>query len=148
MKRLILLLTLLLAFAAYSNSQTFSSVATDVEDTIYGEADYVIFYSPYLDEYWDYSIQFKSDLYGDGDSVYFGLQTFQSNDPVQTAWTELTTLADTLLILPDHLALYSNSLLFEKTDVPGVWFAHKLTGVGLDTVIVKPYWVKKMKRYY
>jgi len=142
MKKLLVLLTLLIGFAFSAQSQgTIVELIPLPQDTILGLADVVTVYSPLLDEYWDYSIQFKATFYGSGDSSYFNLKTFQTNDQDQSVWTEITAERDTLNTVTDVQGLIST-----MTDFGGVWAKHTLTGLAADTVIIKPYAVKKQKR--
>ena len=138
-------LMLLVGFSVESYSQ--GTIVEDITlpaDTLYGDADASTVYAPLLDEYWDYSIQFVSTFLS-GDSSYWSVKTYQTNDPAQSGWTELTTLRDTLVTATDN-----DALIIEKSDFSGLWMKHVLlnytTGDGGDTVIVTPYVVRKQKR--
>lgn len=146
MKKLLFLLSFILAFSignvinSYSQGTIVEPLTLPV-DTIKGITDDITVYSPLLDEYWDYSIQFKASFYGSGDSSYFNLKTYQTNDPAQSVWTEITAERDTLNTKTDVQGLIST-----MTDFGGIWAKHVLTGMAADSVIIVPYVVKKQKR--
>lgn len=143
MKKIILLLSFLIGFILYSSGQgTVVEIITDIpQDTLFGLADDATIYSPYLDQYWDYSLQLEAIFYGSGDSANFEVVTSQTNDPDQATWTVLTTLTDTLVT-----TVTTTGLLIEVSDFQGLWMKHYLTNLGEDTVIVQPFVVKKQKR--
>ena len=113
-------------------------------DSLNGDGDSFTCYPPLMDEYWDYSIQFKS-TFTSGDSSYWSIKTYQTNDPASSVWTEITALRDTLVSATDN-----DGLIVIKTDFSGMWMKHVLlnytTGDGGDSVLVTPYVVRKQKR--
>ena len=142
MKKLAILLTLLIGFSFSAFSQ-----GTIVEDmtlptaTINGWKATATVYSPLLDEYWDYSVQFKSTFAGLGDSSHWRVQTYQTNDPAQSVWNEITAKHDTLATVTDN-----SGLITTLTDFGGMWAKHVITSMSLDTVTITPYVVRKQKR--
>lgn len=142
MKKLIFLLAFIVGIAASAFSQgTIVNTLTLASDTVKGAADSLIVYSPVLDEYWDYSIQFKSTFYGVGDSSYLAISTHRTNDISQTVWEEITAERDTLVSAVDDAGL-----TVDVTDFTGVWLKHILVGIATDTVVITPYVVMKQKR--
>jgi len=138
MKKLICLLVIALSFIALS-AQPFETGP----DTLQGPRDTLIIYSPFIDGYWDYSIQIKSTFAGLGDSTNFMVSTWQSNDQSHDAWTDITALRDTLATIIDESAI-----LIEKTDFTGFWFKHLIINLSLDTTLIETYQVKKKFRIY
>jgi len=135
-------LTCLLAFAIVLCISGFSQPLPDpVEtgpDSLQGYGATLTVYSPLMDGYWDYSAQIQSTFAGLGDSSNFAVSTWQSNGQDQDAWTEITALRDTLQTVTDESAI-----LIEKTDFTGLWMKHVFTSLGLDTVLINTYQVKK-----
>jgi hypothetical protein len=144
MKKLIVFLTLALAISLTSFSQgsqgSLREFNTLTTDSITGAGDALTVYSTFLGPYWDYSIQFKSTFYGVGDSSYFDVKTYRTNDINASVWEEITAERDTLKTNVDvqgiTVALY---------DFTGTWLKFILTGISLDTVLIVPYEVKKLK---
>lgn len=145
MKKLIFLLTLIsgFAFTTLSAQLLTSSIFETGPDSLQGCRTTLTIYSPYIDGYWDYSIQIKSTFAGLGDSTNFKVSTWQSNDQGHDAWTNITTLHDTLATITDESAI-----LIEKTDFTGLWFKHIITSLSLDTMLINTYQVKKKFRIY
>ena len=149
MKKLIVFLTLALVISLTSFSQgsqgSLREFNTLTADSITGAGDALTVYSTFLGPYWDYSIQFKSTFYnsGDataGDSSYFAVAAYRTNDIDASVWEEITAERDTLKILG------SGGITVELADFTGAWLKFILTGVvSHDTVLIVPYEVKKLK---
>ena len=134
-------LTFLLAFAISFTSLFAQPLPDPTEtgpDSLQGAGATLTVYSPLMDGYWDYSAQLQSTFAGLGDSSNFAVATWQTNDRDQGAWTEITALRDTLQTVTDEAAL-----LIEKTDFTGLYIKHVFTYLGLDTVLINTYQVKK-----
>ena len=144
MKKFILLLICFLAISLTSFSQgsqgSLREFNTLTADSIVGIRDAHIVYSTFLGPYWDYSIQFKSTFHGSGDSSYFDVKTYRTNDVSSSVWEEITAERDTLKTATDV-----QGVTIELTDFTGVWLKFILTGIALDTVLIVPYEVKKLK---
>ena len=144
MKKFILLLICSLAISLNSFSQgsqgSLREFNTLTADSITGEDDALIVYSTFLGPYWDYSIQFKSTFFGVGDSSFFAVATYRTNDVSSSVWEEITAERDTLKTATDV-----QGITVELTDFTGVWLKFILTGIALDTVLIVPYEVKKLK---
>ena len=138
MKRLLSLLVITFSFIALS-AQPFETGP----DSLQGIRDTLTIYSPYIDGYWDYSIQLQSTFAGLGDSTNFMVSTWQSNDQGHDAWTDMTALRDTLATITDESAI-----LIEKTDFTGLWLKHIIVSLSLDTMLINTYQVKKKFRIY
>jgi hypothetical protein len=149
MKKLIVFLTLALVISLTSFSQgsqgSLREFSTLTADSITGAGDALTVYSTFLGPYWDYSIQFKSTFYNSGaatagDSSYFAVAAYRTNDINASVWEEITAERDTLKTNVDvqgiTVALY---------DFTGTWLKFILTGISLDTVLIVPYEVKKLK---
>ena len=146
MKKLIVFLTLALAISLTSFSQgSLREFNTLTADSITGVGDALTIYSTFLGPYWDYSIQFKSTFHNsgsatDGDSSYFAVAAYRTNDIDASVWEEITAERDTLKILG------SGGITVELADFTGAWLKFILTGVvSHDTVLIVPYEVKKLK---
>lgn len=144
MKKFIVLLILALAISLTSFSQgsqgSLREFNTLTADSITGKADAHTVYSTFLGPYWDYSIQFKSTFHGLGDSSYFAVAAYRTNDVSSSVWEEITAERDTLETDVDV-----QGITVELTDFTGVWLKFILTGISLDTVLIVPYEVKKLK---
>ncbi len=141
MKKFILLLICFLAISLASFSQgSLREFSTLTADSITGKADAHIVYSTFLGPYWDYSIQFKSTFHGLGDSSYFAVAAYRTNDINASVWEEITAERDTL-----KTAVDVQGVTIELTDFTGVWLKFILTGIAEDTVLIVPYEVKKLK---
>jgi len=145
MKKLIVFLTLALVISLISFSQgsqgSLREFNTLTTDSITGLGDALTVYSTFLGPYWDYSIQFKSTFYGVGDSSYFDVKTYRTNDVGSSVWEEITSERDTLKTLVDV-----QGVTIELYDFTGTWLKFVLTGLILeDTVLITPYEVKKLK---
>ena len=146
MKKFIVLLILALGISLTSFSQgSLCEFATLTADSITGLADELTVYSTFLGPYWDYSIQFKSTFHNsgaatDGDSSYFDVKTYRTNDPAASVWEEITAERDTLCTATDV-----QGVTIELTDFTGTWLKFILTGISLDTVLIVPYEAKKLK---
>lgn len=144
MKNLIVLLILALGISLASFAQgsqgSLREFNTLTADSVTGKADAHIVYSTFLGPYWDYSIQFKSTFYGVGDSSYFAVATYRTNDIGSSVWEEITAERDTL-----KTAVDVQGITVELADFTGVWLKFILTGIALDTVLIVPYEVKKLK---
>ena len=148
MKKLLALFALFAALILVIPVQTYSQgtivddyVITLADDTIKGAGATLTIYTNLLDEYWDHSIQFKSTFNGTADSSYFAVAAYQTNDPNQSVWTEITALRDTL-----NTATDVQGIIVTKTDFGGMWMKYILTGLATDSVIIVPYVVNKQKR--
>ena len=149
MKKLIVFLTLVLAISLTSFSQgsqgSLREFSTLTADSITGAGDALTIYSTFLGPYWDYSIQFKSTIHNSGtatagDSSYFAVAAYRTNDIDASVWEEITAERDTLKILG------SGGITVELADFTGAWLKFILTGVvSHDTVLIVPYEVKKLK---
>jgi len=149
MKKFILLLICSLAISLSSFSQgsqgSLREFNTLTADSITGKADALTVYSTFLGPYWDYSIQFKSTFHNsgtatDGDSSYFAVAAYRTNDINASVWEEITAERDTLETDVDV-----QGITVELTDFTGAWLKFILTGISLDTVLIVPYEVKKLK---
>jgi len=144
MKKLIFLLAFTVGFAFTVNAQgSLVESLTLATGTVDGYGTTLDIYSPYLGPYWDYSIQLKSTFYGVGDSSSWNVVSYQTNDPAQSVWTTMTetTLDDTIQTVTDD-----SGVILEVSDFKGLWIKHTITSMGLDTVTITPYAVKKLKR--
>jgi len=130
------------AFPVMSYSQgTIVDHGVIASDSLKGVSTTMTIYAPLLEDYWDYSMQLKSTFAGLGDSTNFTVTTWQTNDPDQSVWTELTAERDTLATITDV-----SGILIEIEDFPGMWTKHILTSLSLDTMLIEGYWVRKQKR--
>ena len=146
MKKLIVFLTLALVISLTSFSQgsqgslrEFNTLTADSITTT-KVADALTVYSTFLGPYWDYSIQFKSTFHGDGDSSYFAVATYRTNDINASVWEEIIAERDTL-----KTAVDVQGITVELTDFTGTWLKFILKGLSPDTVLIVPYEVKKLK---
>ncbi len=137
MKRLIFLLAFVIGFTSIF-AQPLPEPTETGPDTLQGLDGTLTIYSEYIDGYWDHSIQIQSTFSGLGDSTHFIVTVWQSNDRDQDAWTEVTSLGDTLATVTDEEAI-----LIEKEDFTGLWFKWILTSQSLDTMLINTYQVKK-----
>ena len=149
MKKFILLLICSLAISLTSFSQgsqgSLREFSTLTADSITGIRDSIFVYSTFLGPYWDYSIQFKSTFHNSGsatagDSSYFAVAAYRTNDINASVWEEITAKRDTLEKEADL-----SSYTLDITDFTGTWLKFDLVGVALDTVLIVPYEVKKLK---
>lgn len=142
MKRLIFLLAFAIGFTSIF-AQPLPEPTKTGPDSLQGAAATLTVYSGLIDGYWDVSTQIQSTFAGLGDSSSFAVATWQSNDRDRGVWTEITALRDTLQTVTDEAAL-----LIEKTDFTGLWMKHVFTYLGLDTVLINTYQVKKKFRLF
>ena len=151
MKKLIVFLTLALAISLNSFSQgsqgSLREFNTLTADSITGTkvSDAFTVYSTFLGPYWDYSIQFKSTFHNSGaatagDSSYFAVAAYRTNDINASVWEEITSERDTLKTLVDV-----QGITVELSDFTGTWLKFVLKGLSPDTVLITPYEVKKLK---
>ena len=144
MKKLIVLLIFALGISLASFAQgsqgSLREFNTLTADSIVGIRNTHTVYSTFLGPYWDYSIQFKSTFYGVGDSSYFDVKTYRTNDVSGSVWEEITGERDTL-----KTAVDVQGVTIELTDFTGVWLKFVLAGLAADTVLIVPYEVKKLK---
>ena len=142
MKKLIVFLTLALAISLTSFSQgSLREFNTLTADSITGPGDTLTVYSTFLGPYWDYSIQFKSTFHGDGDSSYFAVATYRTNDINASVWEEIASERDTL-----ETEKGVQGITVELYDFTGAWLKFLLIGIAkTDTVVITPYEVKKLK---
>ena len=140
MKRLIFLLAFAISLTSLFAQGSLREFHTLTADSIVGIRNAHTVYSTFLGPYWDYSIQFKSTFYGVGDSSYFDVKTYRTNDINGSVWEEITAERDTL-----KTAVDVQGVTIELTDFTGVWLKFILTGIAEDTVLIVPYEVKKLK---
>ncbi len=149
MKKLIFLLALTIGFAFTVCSQgSRVETMTLTAQTLVGNTganDTLFIYSPYLGDYWDYSIQFKATWAGElafsADSCSVNVRTYQTNDPDKSTWIDIPAERDTLQTIIDD-----ESMIIEISDFQGLWLKHQILNMGYDTVTITPYVVKKLKR--
>ena len=142
MKKFIVLLILALGISLTSFSQ--GTITKDFQtgpDSLIVDEGTLTIYSPYLDGYWDYSIQIESTFAGYGDSTNFTVQTYQSNDPAQSPWLIIAAEGDTLAVIVDE-----SSVIIDITDFQGLWLKHILTSHSQDSMLIESFTVLKQKR--
>ena len=149
MKKFILLFICSLAISLTSFSQGSQGSLRDFKtltaESITGIRDSLFVYSTFLGPYWDYSIQFKSTFHNSGsatagDSSYFAVAAYRTNDINGSVWEEITAERDTLETATDV-----QGVTIDVTDFTGTWLKFILTGISPDTVLIVPYEVKKLK---
>ncbi|MDP8218268.1 MAG: hypothetical protein P9M03_06040 [Candidatus Theseobacter exili] len=143
MKKFIVLLILALgiSFTSFGQSTIMKDFQTGPDSLMVDEGTLTI-YSPYLDGYWDYSIQIESTFGGStGDSTNFTVQTYQSNDPSPGPWLIIAAEGDTLEVIVDE-----SSVIIDITDFQGLWLKHILTSHSQDTMLIESFTVLKQKR--
>jgi len=142
MRKLILSITLIVAaFAvlAQPSSAIVNATTTGADTTIGKTAKNITIPEILLQEY-DYSYQVIPSAAGSGDSVNIAVALWQANDYAGTSWTEITSARDT--------ATSTAGVLIEGTNATGIKHRIVATGITLDSVKVKIYYVLKLDRSF
>jgi len=140
MRKLILSITLIVAaFAvlAQPRSAIINATTTNADTVIGATAKNITIPEVLLQEY-DYSYQIVPALAGAGDSVNIAVALWQANDYAGSSWTEITSTRDT--------ATSTAGVLIEGTNATGIRHRIVATGITLDSVKVKIYYVYKLDR--
>ena len=144
MRKLILSITFIFA-AVVMFAQPHSAIVqatTTNADTVIGKTAKTITIADYLPQEYDYSYQIVPALSGSGDSTYTAVALWQSNDYAGSAWTEITSARDTLA------GTSTNGILIEGTNATGIRHKFICTGLSLDSVKIKIYYVYKLDRLF
>ncbi len=142
MRKLFLSITFIiaaLALYAQPNSAIVQATVTNA-DTVIGATAKSITIPDYLPQEYEYSYQIVPALSGIGDSVNIAVALWQANDYAGSAWTEITSTRDT--------ATSTAGVLIEGTDAKGIRHRIVATGLTLDSVKVKIYYVYKLPREF
>ena len=143
MKKYFIIFSLLIAgmalFAQVPYSAIVRSTTTGV-DTIIGKTAETITIPDYLPQEYDYSYQVIPALTGSGDSTYFAAALWVSNDWAGTSWTEVTSTRDTSSVKG------VDGVLIEGTDAKNMRHRIVCTGLSLDSVSIKIYYVYKLDK--
>jgi len=107
-------------------------------DTVIGKTAKSITIPDYLPQEYDYSYQIIPALSGSGDSVKTAVALWVSNDWAGASWTEVTSTRDTLLTTAGKL--------IEGTDAKNMRHRIVCTGLVLDSVKIKIYYVYKLDK--
>jgi len=141
MKKYFIIFSLLIAGMALFAQNPYSAITrstTTNADTIIGKTAKTITIPDYLPQEYDYSYQIIPAKAGAGDSVNFAAALWVSNDYAGTSWTEVTTARDT--------ATSTAGVLIEGTDAKNMRHRIVCTGISLDSVKVKIYYVYKLDK--
>ncbi|MCK5603078.1 hypothetical protein KAR91_14435 [Candidatus Pacearchaeota archaeon] len=142
MRKLFLSITFIiaaLALYAQPHSAIVQATVTNA-DTVIGKTAKAITIPDYLPQEYDYSYQVVPALSGAGDSVNIAVALWQANDFAGSAWTEIVSARDS--------ATSTAGVLIEGTDAPGIRHRIVATGLALDSVKVKIYYVYKLPREF
>jgi len=141
MKKYLILFTLLVAGMALFAQVPYSAIVrttTTNADTVIGKTAKNITIPDYLPQEYDYSYQVIPALTGSGDSVNTAVALWVSNDWAGTSWTEVTSTRDT--------ATSTAGVLIEGTDAKNMRHRIVCTGIALDSVKIKIYYVYKLDK--
>jgi len=141
MKKYLIIFSLLIAGVALFAQNPYSAIVrstTTNADTVIGKTAKSITIPDYLPQEYDYSYQIIPALSGSGDSVNTAVALWVSNDYAGTSWTEVTSHRDTLLTTAGKL--------IEGTDAKNMRHRIVCTGLSLDSVKIKVYYVYKLDK--
>lgn len=141
MKKYLIIFTLLIAGAALFAQNPYSAIVRETTtnaDTVIGKTAKNITIPDYLPQEYDYSYQVIPALSGAGDSVNTAIALWVSNDWPGTSWTEITTTRDTITSTAGKL--------IEGTDAKNMRHRIVATGLALDSVKIKIYYVYKLDK--
>ena len=143
MKKYLIIFTLLIAGMALFAQNPYSAIVratTTNADTVIGKTAKSITIPDYLPQEYDYSYQIIPALAGAGDSTYFASALWVSNDWAGTSWTEITSTRDTSSVAG------VDGVLIEGTDAKNMRHRIVCTGLSLDSVKIKIYYVYKLDK--
>lgn len=141
MKKYFIILSLLIASVALFAQNPYSAIVratTTNADTVIGKTAKNITIPDYLAQEYDYSYQMAPALSGSGDSVNIAVALWVANDYAGSVWTEVTSARDT--------ATSTAGVLIEGTDAKNMRHRIVCTGLSLDSVKVKIYYVYKLDK--
>ena len=143
MKKYLIIFTLLIAGMALFAQNPYSAIVRETTtsvDTIIGKTAKSITIPDYLPQEYEYSYQIIPATTGSGDSTYFAAALWVSNDWAGVPWTEITSARDTSSVAG------TDGVLIEGTDTKNM--RHKIicTGLSLDSVKIKIYYVYKLDK--
>ena len=141
MKKYLIIFTLLIAGMALFAQNPYSAIAretTTSADTTIGKTAKSITIPDYLPQEYEYSYQIIPALAGAGDSVNTAVSLWVSNSWAGTSWTEITSTRDT--------ATSTAGVLIEGTDAKNMRHRIVCTGLTLDSVKIKIYYVYKLDK--
>ena len=141
MKKYFIIFSLLIAGMALLAQNPYSAIVRETSattDTTIGKTAVTIEIPDYLPQEYDYSYQIIPTAVGVGDSVNTAIALWVSNDYPGTSWTEITTARDTIT--------GTSGLLLEGTDAKNMRHRIIATGVTLDSVQLKVYYVYKLDK--
>jgi len=141
MKKYFIIFSLLIAGMALFAQNPYSAIVratVATTDTVIGKTAETITIADYLPQEYDYSYQIIPTAVGVGDSVNTAVALWVSNDYAGTSWTELTTARDTIT--------GTSGILVEGTDAKNMRHRLVCTGISLDSVQIKIYYVYKLDK--
>ena len=141
MKKYLIIFTLLIAGMALLAKNRYSAIVretTTSADTTIGKTAKNITIPDYLPQEYEYSYQIIPALSGAGDSVNTAVSLWVSNSWAGTSWTEITSSRDT--------ATSTAGVLIEGTDTKNMRHRIVCTGLSLDSVKIKIYYVYKLDK--
>ena len=143
MKKYFIIFSLLIAGMALLAQNPYSAIVretTSDTDSVIGKTATTITIPDYLPQEYEYSYQIIPEILGSGDSTYLATSLWVSNDWAGTSWTEKTSTRDTTSVSG------VTGLLIEGTDAYNMRHRIVCTGLSLDTVGVKIYYVYKLDK--
>ena len=143
MKKYFIIFSLLIAGMALLAQNPYSAIVRETTtnaDTVIGKTAKSITIPDYLPQEYEYSYQIIPALSGSGDSTYFAAALWVSNDWAGSAWTEITSARDTSSVAG------TDGVLIEGTDAYNMRHRIVCTGLSLDSVKIKIYYVYKLDK--
>ena len=143
MKKYLILFTLLVAGMALFAQNPYSAIVSATvtgTDSVIGKTATNITIPDYLPQEYEYSYQVVPAIIGSGDSVLTEVCLWVSNSWEGTSWTEVESSCDTTAVSA------TTSLLIEGTDTKNMRHRLVCTGLSLDTVAIKVYYVYKLDK--
>ena len=143
MKKYLFIFSLLIAGMALFAQNPYSAIVRETTtnaDTVIGKTAKTITIPDYLPQEYEYSYQVIPALTGIGDSVYTAIALWVSNDWAGTSWTEIVSARDTTGVTE------TSGVLIEGTDVKNMRHRIICTGLSLDSVNIKIYYVYKLDK--
>jgi len=143
MKKYFIIFSLLVAGMALLAQNPYSAIVRETStttDTIIGQTAETITIPDYLPQEYEYSYQIIPALVGSGDSTYFAAALWVSNDWAGTSWTEITSARDTSSVAG------TDGVLIEGTDTKNMRHRIVCTGLSIDSVQIKIYYVYKLDK--
>jgi hypothetical protein len=143
MKKYFIIFSLLIAGMALFAQNPYSAIVratATTTDTVIGKTAETITIADYIPQEYDYSYQIIPTKVGSGDSTYFAAALWVSNDYAGTSWTEITTARDTSSVAG------ADGVLIEGTDAKNMRHRIVCTGLSLDSVQIKIYYVYKLDK--